>query len=69
MPLGFWLTEEQFRKNKPLLPNKLRWVPRIDDWKRWDCLHSPAQKIEKSISTIAKMHDQNCVVWLYKTTP
>ena len=27
----FWLTEEQFNKIKPLLPNKPRGVPRVDD--------------------------------------
>ncbi len=29
----FWLTEEQFSKIKPLLPNKPRGVPRVDDLK------------------------------------
>jgi len=29
----FWSTEEQFRKIKPLLPNKPRGVPRMDDLK------------------------------------
>ena len=29
----FWLTEEQFSKIKPLLPNKPRGVPRVDDRK------------------------------------
>ena len=29
----FWLTEEQFIKIKPLLPNKPRGVPRVDDRK------------------------------------
>ena len=28
---NFWLTEEQFNKIKPLLPNKPRGVPRVDD--------------------------------------
>ena len=27
----FWLTEEQFGRLKPLLPNKPRGVPRVDD--------------------------------------
>ena len=27
----FWLTEEQFSRLKPLLPNKPRGVPRVDD--------------------------------------
>ncbi len=27
----FWLSEEQFAKIKPLLPNKVRGVPRVDD--------------------------------------
>ena len=27
----FWLTEEQFDRIKPLLPNKSRGVPRVDD--------------------------------------
>ena len=27
----FWLTEEQFNAIKPLLPNKPRGVPRVDD--------------------------------------
>ncbi len=31
MSSNFWLTEEQFRKIKPLLPNKPRGVPRVDD--------------------------------------
>ncbi len=31
MSLNFWLTEEQFRKISPLLPNKPRGVPRVDD--------------------------------------
>lgn len=29
----FWLTQEQFNKIKPLLPNKPRGVPRVDDRK------------------------------------
>lgn len=29
----FWFTEEQFNKIKPLLPNKPRGVPRVDDRK------------------------------------
>jgi len=29
----FWLSEEQFNKIKPLLPNKPRGVPRVDDRK------------------------------------
>ena len=29
----FWLTEEQFSKIRPLLPNKPRGVPRVDDRK------------------------------------
>ena len=29
----FWLSEEQFSKIKPLLPNKPRGVPRLDDRK------------------------------------
>ena len=28
---NFWLSEEQFNKIKPLLPNKPRGVPRVDD--------------------------------------
>jgi transposase len=28
---NFWLSEEQFSKIKPLLPNKSRGVPRVDD--------------------------------------
>ena len=28
---NFWLTEEQFNKIIPLLPNKPRGVPRVDD--------------------------------------
>ncbi len=31
MSSNFWLTEEQFNKIKPLLPNKPRGVPRVDD--------------------------------------
>lgn len=31
MSFNFWLTEEQFGKIKPLLPNKPRGVPRVDD--------------------------------------
>lgn len=31
MSLNFWLTEERFNKIKPLLPNKPRGVPRVDD--------------------------------------
>lgn len=31
MSLNFWLSEEQFSKIKPLLPNKPRGVPRVDD--------------------------------------
>ena len=31
MSLNFWLTEEQFNKIRPLLPNKSRGVPRVDD--------------------------------------
>ncbi len=31
MSSNFWLTEEQFHKIKPLLPNKPRGVPRADD--------------------------------------
>ncbi len=31
MSSHFWLTEEQFNKIKPLLPNKPRGVPRVDD--------------------------------------
>jgi transposase len=31
MSLNFWLTEEQFNKIKPLLPDKPRGVPRVDD--------------------------------------
>lgn len=27
----FWLTEKQFARLKPLLPNKVRGVPRVDD--------------------------------------
>lgn len=27
----FWLSEEQFARSKPLLPNKVRGVPRVDD--------------------------------------
>jgi transposase len=27
----FWLTEKQFAPLKPLLPNKVRGVPRVDD--------------------------------------
>ena len=27
----FWLSEEQFEKIKPLLPNDVRGVPRVDD--------------------------------------
>ena len=27
----FWLSEEQFKKIKPLLPNDVRGVPRVDD--------------------------------------
>ena len=27
----FWLTEEQFARLRPLLPNKSRGVPRVDD--------------------------------------
>jgi transposase len=27
----FWLSEEQFARLKPLLPNKPRGVPRVDD--------------------------------------
>ena len=27
----FWLSEEQFRRLRPLLPNKVRGVPRVDD--------------------------------------
>ncbi len=33
MSLNFWLTEEQFSKISPLLPNKPRGVPRVDDRK------------------------------------
>ena len=29
----FWLSEEQFNKIRPLLPNKPRGVPRVDDRK------------------------------------
>lgn len=28
---NFWLTDEQFSKIKPLMPNKSRGVPRVDD--------------------------------------
>ena len=28
---NFWLTKEQFNKISPLLPNKTRGVPRVDD--------------------------------------
>jgi len=28
---NFWLTDEQFNEIKPLLPNKPRGVPRVDD--------------------------------------
>ncbi len=31
MSSNFWLTEEQFSKINPLLPNKPRGVPRVDD--------------------------------------
>jgi len=31
MSLTFWLSDEQFNKIKPLLPNKSRGVPRVDD--------------------------------------
>lgn len=31
MSSHFWLTEEQFNKIRPLLPNKPRGVPRVDD--------------------------------------
>ena len=31
MSSNFWLTEEQFCKISPLLPNKPRGVPRVDD--------------------------------------
>ena len=31
MSLNFWLTDTQFNKIKPLLPNKPRGVPRVDD--------------------------------------
>ena len=31
MSSNFWLTAEQFNKIKPLLPNKPRGVPRVDD--------------------------------------
>jgi len=31
MSSNFWLTEEQFKKIRPLLPNKPRGVPRVDD--------------------------------------
>lgn len=31
MSLTFWLSEEQFNKISPLLPNKPRGVPRVDD--------------------------------------
>ncbi len=30
---SFWLAEEQFNKIKPLLPNKPRGMPRVDDRK------------------------------------
>ena len=31
MPGHYWLTEEQFARLQPLLPNKPRGVPRVDD--------------------------------------
>jgi transposase len=31
MTQTFWLTDEQFNKINPLLPNKSRGVPRVDD--------------------------------------
>ena len=31
MSSNFWLSEEEFNKIKPLLPNKSRGVPRVDD--------------------------------------
>ena len=30
----FWLSEAQFERLRPLLPNKLRGVPRVDDRRR-----------------------------------
>ena len=31
MATSFWLSEEQFARLRPLLPNKVRGVPRVDD--------------------------------------
>ena len=31
MSSNYWLSDEQFNKIKPLLPNKPRGVPRVDD--------------------------------------
>ena len=31
MATHYWLSEEQFRRLQPLLPNKVRGVPRVDD--------------------------------------
>ncbi len=33
MPGLFWLSKDQYNKIKPLLPNKPRGVPRVDDRK------------------------------------
>ena len=29
----YWLAEEQFARLQPLLPQKVRGVPRVDDWR------------------------------------
>ena len=29
----FWLSDAQFFRLRPLLPNKPRGVPRVDDWR------------------------------------